>query len=99
MVPIWLGNGPKMVPKWFPTGSKIAPWRPPGGLWRPWGALGVPRQIFDRFQTPLGSHFGSKITPKTHVDPYFVHSLMFRVFFARLGSFLGIPDANNSRFP
>ena len=39
-------------------GCKIVPWRPLGGLWRPGGALGGLRQIFERFG---GRILGSKI--------------------------------------
>ena len=53
-----LNLGPKIAAKVVPKGSKIAPWRPLGGLWRPWGALGGPRQVFLRFGGRFGVRFG-----------------------------------------
>ena len=41
--------GLEIAPKCVPKGSKMAPWRPPGGLGGPWGTPGGPRQIFQRF--------------------------------------------------
>ena len=36
----------------------MAPWRPLGDLWRPWEALGRPRQNFERFLELFGVPFG-----------------------------------------
>ena len=79
--PKWSKNGPKMAPKWLPGGLKMAPWRLLGGLWRPWGALGRPRRIFERFWELWGFPFGNpkaikkafqnKLKSNIAVDAYF----------------------------
>ena len=57
-------NCPQMGRKWVPKGSKSASWRPPAGRWRPLGALGAPRQVFDDFWAHLGAHLGLRNQPK-----------------------------------
>ena len=61
-------NGVQMGAKYSLNGCKMAPWMPPGGVWHPWGALGGPSLIFERFWRPIwvpfGAQVGIKITPK-----------------------------------
>ena len=54
MEPLGVENAPQKAPKRSPKGSQIYAWRPLGGRWRPWGPLGGPRLIFERFWMILG---------------------------------------------
>ena len=68
----------------------MGPWRLLGGLWRPWGALGRPRWIFERFGELLRVPFGgpksikneTKMGPKRIPDRVFDSELVFQLIFA-----------------
>ena len=53
----WSQNEAKMAPDLVPGASKMVPWSPLGGLWRPGGALGSQSQIFEGFGGPSGVPF------------------------------------------
>ena len=61
MTPNWVNMAPTCVPKWI----NMAPGRLPDGLWRPWGPLGGPSQIFQRFWSSCGGRFGTRKSTKT----------------------------------
>ena len=93
-------HGPKLVPKRFkngswrpPSGFKMAPWRSLGGFWRPWGALGRPRWIFERFwellRVPFGGPKSIKKALKNKLNPNFVFDAYFGPSGGSLGHFWG----------
>ena len=47
----------------------MAPWRPPGGLWRPWGGWGGPSWILERFWGLFGGPFWAPKSSK-HVSEF-----------------------------
>ena len=61
MTPNWVNMAPTCVPKWI----NMAPGRLPDGLWRPWGPLGGPSQIFQRFWSSFGDRFGTRKSTKS----------------------------------
>ncbi len=42
-----------------PKGPQPAPWRPPGGLWRPWGGPGAQVNLLSKCGVHMRSHLGS----------------------------------------
>ena len=86
-------NGPKMVskmaPKWLPGGLKMAPWRLLGGLWRPWGALGRPRRIFERFWVLFGDPLWDPKSIKKALKKKLKSNIAFDAYFEPSGGPLG----------
>ena len=81
-------HGPKLVPKrlkngsWRPpSGFKIAPWRSLGGFWRPWGALGRPRWIFESFWELLRVPFGGPKSTKKALKNKLKSTIVFDCYF------------------
>ena len=78
-----------MAPWRPPGGLKMAPWSPLGGLWRPWGALGRPRRIFERFWELLRVPFSIKKALKNKLNSNIVLDAYFGPSGGSLGHFWG----------
>ena len=87
--PKWSKHGSKMAPKWLPGGLKMAPWRLLGGLWRPWGALGRPRRIFERFWDPFGVPCWDPKSIKKALKNKLKSNIAFDAYFEPSGGPLG----------
>ena len=91
---------PKMVRKWDPKGSKMAPWRPQNGSLgasgRPLaslGGLGAPKTDFVRFlelfRVPFGDPKSDKKTSKFNLKSNIAFDAHFKLSGGPLGHFLG----------
>ena len=71
----------------------MAPWRLLGGLWRPWGAWGRPRRIFEKFGELFGVPSGGPKSVKKALKKKLKSNIAFDAHFgpsgAPLGHFLG----------
>ena len=64
----------------------MSPWRLLSGLWRPWGALGRPRHIFDRFWELWGVPFGSPKSVKKAFNNKLQSNIAFDAYFGPSGA-------------
>ena len=67
----------------------MAPWRLLGGLWRPWGALGHPRRIFESFWELFGVPSGGPKSVKKALKNKLKSNIAFDAHFGPSGGPLG----------